>query len=952
MPSSVVSYPSSVLCRLVAVVGLLAGALSGTLQADAVVFRDGAARLPIYVGAQASADERWAAEELARVLGRMSGFDWSVSTEPTGQRAGIYVGHTRRAAAVLPALRRARDLLAPAADEVGPDGFRIRTLHGSVFIEGVTPEATPFAVSWLLQRAAGVRWYAPGPLGEVIPSRAEWVLPELAVVREPAYVSREISGLRGEAGRDWSRRNGLRQRLEYSHNLTRLFTPELYDAHPEWFAEFEGARRRPNGGGGDFFWQPDLASPAVAAYAAEQAAAAFARDPGRGCFSLGMNDAVRFDQSAETQALVAPLRYFRGMPDYSPLIFTFMNRAAAELDRRPEPGGRYLGCLAYFWAEDVPPFEMNPRVVPYVTTDRSQFYDPAYRAADYALMSRWGHSGVKAFGLWEYAEGNAFVIPRSAHGAIAGAIHEGWWRGARGYMGECGPHAGFDAFKVWMMAQLLWESDRPLEELKRDFFDGWYGPAAEPMRRFFDRCEAVWLAQPGPPWWIKFYQQQDQVLLFSPEVCTELRGILAEAERRAEGSGPSLEDRGQRTDDGGRTADNGSDLSGNQEIRNGGRRADDGGLMNDDRERITDGECGNQEGADGGRSRLAGDLGNDGGVVRTQGPTLQSDPKPCSAAAPASCILPPASSSSSSLLDSRYSDRVALTSRAFAVTETAVTFDAARRSLLAPEAERWGAAQLGRRLVELQRARLVLETAITAATTGETPAMATANIGYLLRNDPVPSVLSALGQRDPVGPMTALGELVAAGMPVPAHWTALAAACAQTRDMGGVNLLANPLFLRVSPDGQAPRFLYPLSGEVPQDWELRAIATEKSCVALGKLEDGARPLRIEGAWDTQLLQRRPATVGRLYLAEIELRGVSSPGNDASLILTFLDAHGRNVGEFRTVSLPKGRSDWRLLALADTAPVGSVQVVFGIVAKRQFGGDWLEARLPALRAVGR
>jgi hypothetical protein len=75
-------------------------------------------------------------------------------------------------------------------------------------------------------------------------------------------------------------------------------------------------------------------------------------------------------------------------------------------------------------------------------------------------------------------------------------------------MGECGPHAGFDAFKVWMLAQLLWEPERPLAELQDDFFSGWYGPAAPAMRRFFARCEAQWMAQQGPPWWIKFYQQQ------------------------------------------------------------------------------------------------------------------------------------------------------------------------------------------------------------------------------------------------------------------------------------------------------------------------------------------------------------------------------------------------------------------------------------------------------------
>ncbi|MBK8476805.1 MAG: DUF4838 domain-containing protein [Opitutaceae bacterium] len=503
------------------------------LHAEVTVFARGQVRLPVIVAAQAAPEERAAAEELARVLGAMSGFDWAVRTE-VGSEAGIFVGRTRAAARALPALRPAADLLRPQASEIGPDGFRICTLGERVFLEGATPEATAFAVSWLLQRHGGVRWYAPGAVGEVIPRRTEWTLPELSVAREPAYVSREISGVDGA----WARRNGLGSRIEYSHSLTHVFPPELGRTHPEWFPLIQGRRLIP-ATKSDFNWQPDLVRPEVADWAAEQAVAAFGREPGRASFSLGMNDSVRFDQGAATQAAVTPLRYFRGMPDYSPLVFGFMNRAAAALARTRTD--KYLGCLAYFWCEDTPSFPVHPQVIPYVTTDRTQFYDPLYRAADYALMARWSRSGVRAFGLWEYAYGSAYVVPRVPHAMLAEAVREGWWRGARGYMADTTPHWGFDAYKMWMLAQLLWEPERTTAELEDDFFRGWYGPAAEPMRRFFARCEALWMAQQGPPWWIKYYRQQDQTLLFPPEVCRELRAMLtaAEAAAKVEG-GPSL----------------------------------------------------------------------------------------------------------------------------------------------------------------------------------------------------------------------------------------------------------------------------------------------------------------------------------------------------------------------------------------------------------------------------
>ena len=904
-----------------AAVCLLVLALGAVLRAEVTVFRDGRALLPVYVAAGAVPEEKRAAEELARVLGAMSGLRWSVQTEPTGQGPGFFLGRTRAAESRLPALRPAKDLLAPTAGEVGPDGFRIRTIGERVFIEGATPEALPFAVAWLLQRYGGVRWYAPGALGEVIPVRNEWTLPDIAIVREPAYVSREISGLNSEDDRAWGRRNGLRGRLVYSHNLIVTFPPELYDAHPEWFGQVRGVRRRP-AGGGDYHWQPDLARAEVAEHAAEQAAAAFAREPGRASYSLGMNDTMRFDQGEGTQAAVLPLRYFRGMPDYSPLIFGFMNRSAAALPASLE--GRYLGCLAYFWCENVPPFPVDPRVVPYVTTDRTQFYDPAYRAADYALMSRWDRSGVKAYGIWEYAEGSQFVVPRVPHAMLAEAVHEAWWRGARGYIGECGPHAGFDAFKVWMLAQLLWEPDRPLAELKEDFFTGWYGPAAEPMRRFFARCEQAWMAQPGPPWWIKFYQQADQVSLFPPELCRELRALLGEAEAKARECGNQEIRNGTVGQGADLAADSGAGESGTQEIRNGGKTTEAGnserGTENGERAQTGDRtpETGDRWTVD--RGRLP--------VIETQ----NAEPRTLNRESDGATIAA----------------RIALTGQAFAVTEAAVAFGAERGALAAAEARSWTPETVGERLVSLQRSRTELERALAAAiAAGAMRAMA---IDYLTYDDPVPGVLAELGAREGTAPGRALAKLLEAGIAVPERWAALATASADGRLAEAKNRLIDGRFWVVAAGGQQPRFLFPRSGDIPANWDVQAMATEHGRVALGPMGPTGRILRIEGAWDTQVRQARPASPGRLYVAEVRMQGRSSPGNDAALSLLFLDAAGKIVGEYRTAALPKGESAWRTLTVADRAPAGTTTVLVSLVVLRQFGGDWVEATEASLREV--
>ncbi len=809
-------------------------------HAETPVFRDGQRALAVFVAATAAPEERAAAAELARVLGVMSGLSWQVQPEGRGKEKGFYVGRTKKAAKLGAPLTLAADWLAPRAGESGPDAFRLRTFEGNIFIEGATPEATRFAVSWLLQQEGGVRWYAPGSMGEIVPRRTAWILPDLALTREPAYLSRTIYDLGGAEGNEWAERNGLRGRLEFNHALDRVFPPALLDVHPDWAPWLRGKRYRP-ATPNDFNWQPNLALPAVAAHAAGAAMAAFARDPDRTSFSLAMNDTLRFDQGLSTRALVEPLQYFRGMPDYSPLVFTFMNRAAEAMkDVGP---GRYLGCLAYFWCESPPPFPVHPRVVPYVTTDRTQYYDAAYRAADLDLMSRWARSGVRAYGLWEYGEGGNFLVPRVPMAALAGAVREGWQRGARGYFAEVGAHGGFDRFKVWALAQLLWEPERPLAELADDFFSGYYGRAAAPMRRFFERCEAQWMAQSGPPYWLKFYQQEDQALLFPPSVCRELRAELTAATAAAE--------------------------------------------------------------------------------------------------------------------DPVVAARVAWTSRAFAVTEAYVAFDDVRRQLAAvtvPDSvdPRRDEPQWSALLGNFLQARARLAAAFDLARQGETPAMVAMSLAYFVRNDPVPRLLWLAGLNDPAAPLRLLAK---AGVTAAdeAAWLELAEALAQGGLAAAPNQATNSSFEKEAATGPEPRWLFPLSGALPADWEVHSTATQTGRVAL--MNDPGQParrcLRVEGAWDTQVYQWRPAQAGRIYVATAELRGTSSPGNDSGLFFTFLSAAGRVVGTHRMQCLPKGETaDWRTMVLADLAPVGTAWVGLGIGASRQTDGDWIEAAAVELRSINR
>ncbi|HEY5552386.1 MAG TPA: DUF4838 domain-containing protein, partial [Opitutaceae bacterium] len=717
------------------VVALLMGVAAALSHAAApsmvTVFAGGRASLPILTPANPVPEETEAAALLARVLGEASGATFTVRAERAGDRRGIFVGNTAAA-------RRRLPPIGAETVRLDRDGFRIVVQRDRVFIQGAEPWGTRFGASWFLQEHAGARWFMPGPLGETIPRADALAVPVGGEAREPAWLSREFWGL-GPGGDEWAALNGLRRRFEFSHNLSHVFPPELADEHPDWFPILDGERMRPTAG--DYRWQPDLTREDVAAHAAGVAARHFAENPHDASFALGVNDSVRFDQSEATRAVVEPLCWHRGFPDYADLVFGFMNRAAESLD--PRWPDKKLGALAYFWAENTPRFAVHPQVLPYLTTDRSQYYDAGYAAADLALIRAWCASGAETVGIYDYSYGSRFLVPRIYHSEMIRALGAAQTIGARGYFAEMNSHWGFDSFKAWASARALWNGDTDDVALEEEFFDGFYGAASVEMRRFFAQCEQRWMGQDGEPYWLKFYDGEDQALFFPPTVCAQLRATL----------------------------DSAAAAAGNEIV-------------------------------------LA---------------------------------------------------RIAFTSRAFAVTEAFVAFDAARRGVQHASPDDPGVV-----LARYAETRDVLETAFAEARAGEFPAMSGMPLDPFVRNDPRLALAWRHLQRcspDTCGHLAALedGAIVEA------------ARLLAGRDIP--NLAANGSF-ELEGEPMRPVFLFPHFGKLPLAWRCQAMPTEHGRVAVVETDAhaGSRALRVEGAWDTEVFRWIPALAGRIYVLTGWLRG--------------------------------------------------------------------------------
>lgn len=539
--------------------------LPSLVRAELTLFAPNSTPAPIYVERTAKQKELETAADLARVLGRMSGHSFSVRwASPRMEERGIYL-LTGASDRMIAEPRLGAYPLAVYGGKLVVDYSEIELAHTAqegdslarinlletlraicekdrLYLIGEDAEGLALTVYWFLQRYGGVRWFSPGELGEYIPKRETWQVAPMNTRAQPAYLSRRLYAPESPSsayGR-WARRNLLRDHVAFSHNMWTLFSHEDFRANPDWLPS-KGGRQYPLESYSANLWQPDLTHPETATHTIKQITQYFDKKPDALSFAIGLNDTVYFGDAAAAHHLTTPRKWFRERPDYSELVFDWSNKVAAGVAQKHP--GKLIGTLAYFWNENTPEFLVEPNLVPYVTADRSQYYDEAFREEDLALLDRWAHSGARLTGIYDYIYGSSFLVPRISHEYLEEAVHKAYSAGHRAYFAELVPQWPYDAAKAWMVSRMLYGTDLyeetahtgdraplPLNKLKNEFLTSYYGNAAEAMNTFFTECEVLWKAQPGSARWIKYYRDPYVIALFPPDALPKLEESLVAAE--------------------------------------------------------------------------------------------------------------------------------------------------------------------------------------------------------------------------------------------------------------------------------------------------------------------------------------------------------------------------------------------------------------------------------------
>ncbi len=432
----------------------------------------------IVLSASASPSEKRGAAELQNYLEQISGARLPIVNR-TGAGPVIFVGNSPRAGN-----------LGLAA--LGPEGFVLKTSGSNLIIAGGRQRGTMYGVYAFLEKL-GCRWFT----SEVsrVPKMPTIRLESLDERQKPAFEYREPFFTEA-FDKDWAARNrtnghfshldastgGKVQYHPFVHSFYEILPPEKhFRAHPEYFSLIDGVRVHERG-------QLCLTNPDVLRLSTQVVLDWIRRHPDATIFSVSQNDWEGWCECDNCRRVERE----EGGQHSGPLL-RFVNALAAEVERRHP--GKLIDTLAYMYTEN-PPLKARPRrnvrirlcpigvceAHPYEKCNRNTYFVQNLRA--------WSKITSQLY-IWHYNTNfSNYLLPFPDFDELAADLPMYHRQGVVGvFLEGAYPKGGGGEnaeLRSYVMARLLWNPSIDVNREIQEFLAAVYGPAAGPMRAWFD----------------------------------------------------------------------------------------------------------------------------------------------------------------------------------------------------------------------------------------------------------------------------------------------------------------------------------------------------------------------------------------------------------------------------------------------------------------------------------
>ena len=355
-------------------------------------------------------------------------------------------------------------------------GFKDAPGGRELWIVGASAQSTEFAVRFFLMNYLGIREVLPYNEGLVVPESGHLDLPtELRVINPgPDYQLRVWSGTGGFNPAAWLGDTSKTERFQYHHNMSNIYDAAKFGAtHPEYFPVKEGKPWVPEAQLKEA-WQPTFSHPATAQRAVEYADEIFGSRPDMKSISLTVNDGLGYSEADMKLGQLLP----DGKSNIADVYGRYVNAVALGLKKNwPD---KYAAFLPYNLTTEAPSFPLADNAMVFL------FREPK---VEYA---KW-EGKAKHFGLYLWLYGMDWVIPNHWPHMMQDCLK--WTRahGGIAFKGEAYPAWIQDGPKLWVLNNLLWNTDADVDALLRDYFEHTYGLEAAPsVARYFAQAEQIY----------------------------------------------------------------------------------------------------------------------------------------------------------------------------------------------------------------------------------------------------------------------------------------------------------------------------------------------------------------------------------------------------------------------------------------------------------------------------
>ena len=455
--------------------------------APLVVVEEGNGRARVGVHPEAGEWERRAAEDLVRYIEEMSGARLPLVEDPAQLRQALaepapllLVGRAALEADLslgprLAALQKPDPVLRGDAIVAQRRGER-------VYLAGSNDESHYYAAVELL-RHWGCRWYLPTDFGASIPRKATLTVDRLEVAWAPPFEVRRY-------WLSWIGDNSGREEFMRRNRMNDLSVPAGH-ALGDYVDDLPGA--------GDSAQSICLSDPATIRHVADQVMERFAE--GAAAVSLGMDDGL-YDLACASDAELAAGLWDKNF--MSPALtdpFMALYNGVAELTHARFPGRR-IGFLAYSNIT-LPPQRRIAAAEPLVAYLAPIDVCPIHGMDDPRcpprqeyrdVMYRWAETMQGRLIIYDYDQGMLVWrdIPNPSVQAVRQDVRHYRDAGILGVDTESRGALATTFLNLYLRGLLYWDPDADVEAEMAEFHARFWGPAAAPMRAYWEAIQQAW----------------------------------------------------------------------------------------------------------------------------------------------------------------------------------------------------------------------------------------------------------------------------------------------------------------------------------------------------------------------------------------------------------------------------------------------------------------------------